>query len=74
MIAKIICALVGHAPLTGASTGGRTGYAKVFGSTIDGIGRGHLYLFADCPRCGATYSICNVHAYGAQQLKKQEDE
>lgn len=70
MISKLICALFGHAPLTNVL--GRTGYADVCGAAFDGIGRGHLYLTADCPRCGATYSICNVHAYAEPPLTKPE--
>ena len=70
MISKLICALFGHAPLTNVL--GRTGYADVCGAAFDGIKRGHLYLTADCPRCGATYSICNVHAYAEPPLAKPE--
>ena len=70
MISKLICALFGHAPLTNVL--GRTGYADVCGAAFDGIGRGHLYLTANCPRCGATYSICNVHAYAEPPLAKPE--
>lgn len=66
MISRLVCALFGHAPLTTAGWKGRTGYARIGGASTDGIGRGHLYLIADCPRCGATYSICNVHGYRAQ--------
>lgn len=62
MIAKLICKLFGHAPLTRAGWAGGVGYAQVSSSTTDGIGRGHLYLKARCPRCDEDYPICNVHA------------
>ena len=57
----LICKLFGHKPLTTEGAWGGTGYASAWGSAIDGIGRIHLYIMANCPRCGEKYDICNVH-------------
>ena len=57
---SIICRLFGHAPLTKSGWARGVGYARISGSTIDGMGVSHLFLSAECPRCGIKYNICNV--------------
>lgn len=58
---NLLCRLIGHRPLTTAGWMHGVGYAAVSHSTVDGLGTKHLYLLAECPRCGEKYSICNVH-------------
>lgn len=70
---SIICSLFGHKPLTRDGWCGGVGYADVVGADVDGIGRGHLYLRAICPRCGERYSICNVHGFTKETAKSLKE-
>lgn len=56
---NIICQMKGH-QFPRDSEWGKP-YLRINGSVIDGIGRIHAHLFAECARCGKQYHVANVH-------------
>ncbi len=59
---SIICKLFGHQTLDGKYGGAE--YFKECGSYVDNIGRWHLEMAANCPRCGERYITGKVHVPG----------
>ncbi len=59
--AQRLCALLGHKMPRGYGRG--TPYAKQPHSWIwtDGIGRGHVHLYVECPRCKQEWSPLSFH-------------
>ena len=64
----LICKLLGHKP--------PVHYGKVIPSVVDGIGREHAFVEAECPRCGKRYHVVDIHliqtSRDRDELKKWE--
>lgn len=57
---SLICKLFGHKPpIYSNNAGGEYGTLQY--NEIDGIGRQHASLYANCPRCGVSYHVMNTH-------------
>lgn len=56
---SILCAIFGHKPQEHVHSGAE--YMRVMASGIDGIGRRHAWLYAECQRCGKEYSAGKCH-------------
>jgi hypothetical protein len=55
-----ICRMFGHRPERGY-TRSDTGYFRISGIAIDGMGVRHATLTSECRRCGVRYMIGKVH-------------
>lgn len=55
---SIWCKLFGHKPHSGYAGGGQ--YFRASSGAVDGIGREHWRLYAECERCEKQYHIGNV--------------
>lgn len=61
---NILCKLFGHKPPVYAKKGWYSPgqeYAKVEPCGIDGIGREHAYITAECARCYINFKLCRIH-------------
>lgn len=56
---SILCDLFGHKSLEGIYSGAE--YMKLTLRGIDGTGREHASLSAQCPRCGQWYKAGAIH-------------
>jgi len=52
------CKIFGHTPPMYGST---VSYGKVVRHGVDGIGREHAVVYAQCDRCGEDYLIIRIH-------------
>ena len=60
LVYKLICKLFGHKPPSYGHIGEEYGELEL--GTLDGIGRQHLNLFGNCPRCGERYLVMKAYA------------
>ena len=59
---KLICMIFGHQSLYGKCGGAE--YMNGVNSYVDNIGRWHLTLIANCPRCNKPYIAGKIHVPG----------
>ncbi len=61
---KLFCYLFGHQPPVYARKGWYSPgqeYGKVVKDAIDGIGRRHAKVEAECARCGENFIVARIH-------------
>lgn len=66
---SIICKLLGHKPPQsfGPHSGmGGGNYLELSHPKRDGIGRVHLYVYGNCPRCGERFQVGMMHLHQAE--------
>ncbi len=56
---SLLCLLFGHKSRENDFSGGE--YMRIRNRLIDGIGREHATLHANCPRCGNQYRAGMIH-------------
>lgn len=56
---SILCKLGGHKSLEHVYGGAE--YMRVVPFAVDGIGREHATLYAQCPRCNQEYDAGKIH-------------
>jgi hypothetical protein len=56
---NILCRLFGHKRNIGWYGDGLYGDIQLWG--IDGVGRAHASIVAECDRCGETYTLARLH-------------
>ena len=56
---SILCKWFGHKLPKGWCNGAP--YLKRDGGAIDGMGTEHVFLYAECDRCGEEYNAANFH-------------
>ncbi len=68
---KLFCKWFGHKPWSQAPyrNAGAEYLHDAGASTVDGIGRPHVWLKAECSRCGQTFQIGKVHLWNESLLK-----
>ncbi len=64
------CAIFGHQPMEGVSSGAE--YMTVTRTVIDGIRREHGYLRAKCHRCSALYEAGKIHLPAREKERELE--
>lgn len=72
---RLLCWLFGHQPPSESRfTGGS--YGKMGEPYRDGVGRQHVILRGDCPRCEQEYVVMNSHLPMSvvKQMKDYQDE
>jgi hypothetical protein len=61
---KLACHVFGHKPPIYSTKGWYSPgeeYATVILGAVDGCGRQHAIIFADCARCGASFKLARIH-------------
>jgi len=63
-VSAFLCTLFGHKPPVYAAKGWYSPgeqYGKVVLGALDGIGRQHACVEAECARCGDTFTVARIH-------------
>lgn len=66
---SILCAVFGHKPPVYAAKGWWSPgeeYGRVKVGAVDGIGRVHAKVVADCARCGTEFCVARIHVPATQ--------
>jgi hypothetical protein len=69
-VKKLLCSIVGHQPPVYAKKGWYSPgeeYGKLVLGVIDGTGRQHAFLHAECARCGTVFMVARVHVLNSQE-------
>ena len=61
---NLLCKMVGHQPPVYAPKGWYSPgeeYGRVVRGVVDGIGREHAHVEAQCARCGEKFTVARIH-------------
>ncbi|WP_343577987.1 hypothetical protein [Pseudomonas sp.] len=67
----ILCTLLGHKPPKSVSKHAAMGggdYLVPAQPHRDNLGRVHLHVYGDCPRCGERYQVGMMHLHSAMDF------